>query len=137
MLNLGSITTPLAPYLLYIKIIMTAMIIGALAWFGWHEKGIRADLAKYKTEATLQKASTEMYAQQFNSYIQLNREIADAIKKVKVQSNTYIDSIEVSAPPNVADGGTVMLIASGVPKTLPRLPGYKNYSAGGTAASTP
>ncbi|MEI7816168.1 MAG: hypothetical protein WCI45_03140 [Desulfuromonadales bacterium] len=134
MIGLGSIATTLNPYLLYIKIALVAIIVAGLAWFGWHEKSIRADLDKYKAEAALQKASAEMYAQQFNNYIQLNKEIADAIKKVRVQSNTYIDSVEVSQPP-VADGDSFVLIPPGVPKALPRLPGYQNYSAGRTSAA--
>ena len=115
MIGLGSIATTLNPYLLYLKIALVAIIVAGLAWFGWHEKSIRADLDKYKAEAALQKASAEMYAQQFNNYIQLNKEIADAIKKVRVQSNTYIDSIEVSQPP-VADGDSFVLIPPGVAK---------------------
>lgn len=134
MTGLGSIATTLNPYLLYMKIALVAIIVAGLAWFGWHEKSIRADLDKYKAEAALQKASAEMYAQQFNNYIQLNKEIADAIKKVRVQSNTYIDSIEVSQPP-VADGDSFVLIPPGVPKAVPRLPGYQNYSTGGTSAA--
>ena len=128
------ITSVLNPYWRYVKIVMFSIVVIVLAWLGWHEKSVRADLDKYKAEAALQKASAEMYAQQFNNYIQLNREIADAIKKVRVQSNTYIDSIEVSQPP-VADGDSFVLIPHGVPKAVPRLPGYQNYSAGRTGAA--
>ena len=135
MIGPGNIATILNPYLLYIKIALITIIVAGLAWFGWHEKSIRADLDKYKAEAALQKASAEMYAQQFNNYIQLNKEIADAIKKVRVQSNTYIDSIEVSQPP-IADGDSFVLIPHGVPKAVPRLPGYQNYSASGTSAAS-
>ncbi len=131
----GNLSTALNPYLLYIKIGVIAILVAGLAWIGWHEKSIRADLDKYKAEAALQKASAEMYALQFNNYIQLNKEIADAIKKVRVQSNTYIDSVEASQPPVVADGDSIILIAPGVPKAVPRLPGYQNYSAGGASPS--
>jgi hypothetical protein len=136
MIGLGSIATTFNPYLLYIKIALVVLLVAGLAWIGWHEKSIRADLDKYKAEAALQKASAEMYAQQFNSYIQLNKEIADAIKKVRVQSNTYIDSVEVSQPP-VADGDNFVLIPAGVSKAVPasNVPGYKNYSAGRTGAA--
>lgn len=130
----GKVSTALNPYLLYIKIGMVAILVTGLAWVGWHEKSIRADLDKYKAEAALQKASAEMYALQFNNYIQLNKEIADAIKKVRVQSNTYIDSVEVSQPP-VADGDSFVLIPPGVPKAVPRLPGYQNYSASRTSSA--
>ena len=123
----------LTPYLLYIKLIGAAVILAGLIWFGWHEKGIRDERAAFKAEAVLQKSTAEMYALEFNKYIQLNREIADAIKRIKVQSNTYIDSVEVSQPPAGVDGDTVVLIPAGVPKAVPRLPGYQNYSAGGAA----
>ena len=136
MISIDTITTAINPYWLYIKITLVALLIAGIAWAGWNEKKIRAERDTYKTEAALQKATAEMYAQQFNNYIQLNREIADAIKKVKVQSNTYIDSVEASQPPAVADGGSFILIPPGVPKTMPRLSGYQNYSTGGTGAGT-
>lgn len=137
MISIDSITAAINPYLLYIKIILVALIVSGLAWFGWNEKKIRTERDTYKTEAALQKATAEMYAQQFNNYIQLNKEIADAIKKVKVQSNTYIDSVEASRPPAVADGISFVLIPPGVPKAVPSLPGYQNYSAGRAGAATP
>jgi len=135
MIGIGSITTTLNPYLLYVKIAFVAMIVAGLAWFGWHEKDIRADRDKYKTEATLQKASAEMYAQQLNNYIQLNKEIVDAIKKVRVQSNTYIDSVEASKPPVVADGGSFVLIPHGLPQGMSGLPRYQNYTSGRIGAN--
>lgn len=134
MIGIGSVVTAVNPYWLYIKIALVAALVALLVWFGWNEKNIRAEREKYKAEAALQKATTEMYALQFNNYIQLNKEIADAIRKVKVQSNTYIDSVEVSQPPVVADGDSFILITPGVPKGLPGLSGYKNYTAGGTSA---
>lgn len=134
MTGLENISATLKPYLLYMKIALVVILVAGLAWIGWHEKSIRADLEKYKSEAALQKASAEMYALQFNNYIQLNKEIADAIKKVKVQSNTYIDSVEASQPPVVTDGDSFVLIPPGVSKAVSSLPGYKNYSAGGTSA---
>jgi hypothetical protein len=126
----------LSPYALYIKLVLAILLIIGIIWFGWHESTIRSDLKKYQAEAELQKATASMYAQQFNNYIQLNKEIADAIKKVKVQSSTYIDSVEVSQPP-VDDGGSFVLIAHGLPKALPSMPGYTNYTTGGAAANSP
>jgi hypothetical protein len=124
------------PQLLYIKIAAAALIVACLVWLGWHEQSIRADLNKYKAEAAMQKASAEMYAQQFNDYIKLNREIADAIKKVRVQSNTYIDSVEVSQPP-VADGNSFVFIPHGLPKAMSTVPGYQNYSTSRTGPTSP
>jgi hypothetical protein len=131
---LSSITTAINPYLLYIKIALVALLVIGLAWLGWNEKKIRTDRDRFQTAAALQKQTAEMYALQFNNYIQLNREIADAIKKVRVQSTTYIDSIEVSQPP-VPDGDSFVLVPAGVSKAVPGLSGYKNYSAGRTAAA--
>jgi hypothetical protein len=57
---------------------------------------------------------------QRDEYIKLNREIVDAIKKIKIQSNTVIQRIEndpVPVPP--ADGGALPFIAPGVPEALP------------------
>lgn len=131
MIGVSTVSAAINPYLLYIKIALVAVLVIGLAWIGWNEKAIRAEREKFRTEAALQKATAEMYAQQFNNYIQLNREIADAIKKVRVQSNTYIDSVEVSQPP-VPDGDSFVLVPAGLSKTLPGLPGYKNYSASRT-----
>jgi len=132
---MGFIAT-LNPQMLYIKIAVALVFVASLIWFGWNEQSIRADLNKYKAEAAMQKASAEMYAQQFNNYIQLNKDIADAIKKIRVQSNTYIDSVEVSQTP-VADGNSFVLIPHGLPKAMPTVPGYQNYSTSGTSPTPP
>jgi len=126
----------LNPYLLYIKIGAVALLVAGLFWLGWHEMGIRADLKNKTAEAALNKATSEMYAKQFNDYIQLQREITDAIKTIKVQSNNYIQTIEASGPP-AADGVTFVLVPSGVPKALSFATGFQNYSAGGAVPRAP
>jgi hypothetical protein len=133
---LTKVSDVVAPYLIWIKIVAVAAVVGGLVWFGYNEKAIRDDREKFKTEAKQQKETAEQYARQISSNIQFTREVVDAVKSLKVQSNTYIDSIEVSPPPG-DDGDTVVLVAAGVPKAVPRLPGYNNYSANRTTAGTP
>jgi len=124
------------PYMLYIKIGLAMAAVVFLFWLGWHEMGIRADLQIKTAEAAMQKATTEMYAKQFQDYINLNKEIADAVKDIKIKSNNYIQTIESSPPPVAADGDTVVLVPAGVPigPTLPAVSGHEDNPAGRTSA---
>ncbi len=135
MISLSSLN----PYALYIKLGLAAIVIAGLVWLGWHEMGIRADLTAKTIEAQQQKDTAGMYARQFNDYIKLNKEIADAIQNVKIKSNNYIQAIESSSPPAVRDGGNVVLVPAGVPAgpAVPALSGFKNHSSGGTSARAP
>lgn len=141
MLNLASLTTRLNPYAIHIKIVLAAALVAGLFWLGWHEMGIRANLQIKTTEAALNKATTEMYAQQFNEYIKLNKETADAIKAIRIHSNNYIQAVENSKP-DLADGDNFVLVPAGVPAgmsvgaTLPGLSRFKNNSASRAAAGT-
>lgn len=134
MISLSSIN----PYMLYLKIGAIVLVVIGLFWLGWHEMSIRADLKAKSAEAALQKATTEQYAKEFADYIQLNKEIADAIKTVKVQSNNYIQTIDSAPPPPAADGDTVVLVPAGVP-VGPPLPGMSkltNFSTGRAGPGT-
>lgn len=130
--------TSLNPYVLYIKLGLAAIVICGLVWLGWHEMGIRADLKAKTAEAQLQKETAAMYARQFNEYIKLNREIADAVQNIKVKSNNYIQTIESSSPPVVRDGDPVVLVPAGVPTgpSVPGLSGFQNHSSGRTGTRT-
>lgn len=127
---IATIIEKITPYTAYIKIGLSLLVVILLIWFGWNEKGIRAELEKQKADALFQKNTAELYAKQFNAYIKLNKDIADAIKTIKVLSNTYISNIEASKPPAVNDGDSFVLISSGVPNvsTNTYMPKYKNYS---------
>lgn len=156
MIGLGTITAGLNPYLLYIKLAVAALAVAAIVGAGLYVRHVFNDRgrlqaengsleAKVKSEqekTALERAGKELVTSQFNQYIQLNRDIADAIKKVKVTSATYIDSIEASAPPVVPDGGLVVLVPGGLPKTDPLpgvsgLSGFPNRSTARTAAGAP
>jgi hypothetical protein len=128
----------LNPYLLYIKIGLAALAVAFLFWLGWHEMGIRADLKAKTAEAALQKAAADQHLKQFQDYINLNKDISNAIQNVKIKSSNYIQSVETSPPPVISDGGTVVLVPAGVPNgaAVPGLPGYKNYSAGRVGSGT-
>jgi hypothetical protein len=125
----------LNPYALQIKIGLICLTIIFLGWVGWHEKGIRDDLANQKKATEAAKAATKMYADAWNNNQQLQKEITDAVKQIRVESNTYIDRVETAAPPVVPDGGSIVFIAPGVPVSNTGLSGFAGYSAGRTGAT--
>lgn len=151
-MGMGDITTTLNPYLLYIKIAgavaVAVAVIGVLVWFGWNEANIRADQkvekirSELKTEQDKRKlsdATVQMYAKAFNDNKQLQEDIVNAIRSIKVQSNNYIKTIETSHPPAfTGTGDVVMLIPPGLP-TAPAagMPGDKSVTPGGDGAITP
>lgn len=118
------------------EIALAVTVIALMAGAVW-VRGVVADRSALRKEVALQKAQTDAIATQFNSYIQLNKEIADAIRRVKVQSNNYIQQIETAPTPVAAVGGSIPFIPSGVPQGVPGMPGFANNSSGRTAAEPP
>src|SRR6185369_258004 len=93
------------PYLLYIKIAAAVLAVCVLIGAGLYVRHVFTDRARLEAEngslaakLLLSQQATEMVTTQFNHYIELNRDIAEAIRKVKVESATYIESVEVSPP---------------------------------------
>lgn len=125
----------LNPYMIYIKIALVVAAVGGLIWFGAHEANIRADLKAKTAEVELSKATVQMYADAWNRDVQLKKEIADALKTIRIQSNNYIETIETSAPPAAPDGAIIQFIAPGLPTaSLPGVPVFPNRSTGRTTA---
>jgi len=122
-----NLTDVINPYLLYIKIGAVALVVAALFFGGAWVRGVFAERAQLKDKIELlelDKRRAEQQAadaiHQRNEYIKLNREIVDAIKKIKIQSNNFIQTIENDpAPVPPADGGALPFIAPGVPEALP------------------
>lgn len=122
-----NLTDAISPYLLYIKIgSVVAVVVGIFSGGIWL-RGVFAERAELRDQIELLELDKQRAEQraldaihQRDEYIKLNREIVDAIKKIKIQSNTVIQRIEndpVPVPP--ADGGALPFIAPGVPQALP------------------
>lgn len=122
-----NLTDVISPYLLYIKIGAVVAAMAGIFSGGIWLRGVFAERAELRDQIELleldkqraeQRASDAIH--QRDEYIKLNREIVDAIKKIKIQSNTVIQRIEndpVPVPPT--DGGALPFIAPGVPEALP------------------
>lgn len=122
-----NLTDAISPYLLYIKIgSVVAVVVGIFSGGIWL-RGVFAERAELRDQIELLELDKQRAEQraldaihQRDEYIKLNREIVDAIKKIKIQSNTVIQRIEndpVPVPP--ADGSALPFIAPGVPQALP------------------
>jgi hypothetical protein len=122
-----NLTDVISPYLLYIKIGAVVAVVAGIFSGGIWLRGVFAERSELRGQIELLELDKQRAEQraldaihQRDEYIKLNREIVDAIKKIKIQSNTVIQRIEndpVPVPP--ADGGALPFIAPGVPEALP------------------
>ena len=116
----------LNPYGLYIKICAVLIAIVILFISGIWIRGVFAERDALKTSKKLADETVKMYADAWNRNAQLQENITNAIQKIRVESNTYIDRIETSAPPVAAAGDSIIFIAPGMPKAVPGLPVIPN-----------
>lgn len=111
-----------SPYLLAIKIGGVAVVAGLLIWAGVWFKGVLDErstlaanaerMAKDVLDAN-HRADLAVAAQK--QYQQTLREVVDAVRKIKIQSSNYINTIETAPAPDVADGAGMLLVPGGVP----------------------
>ena len=123
------------PYILQIKIGLIILAVVGLFGTGLWLRGVFAERAALRLSEAQAKETAKMYADAWNRNEQLQKGIADAVKNIRVQSNNYITSVESDPPPVIPDGGTVVLVAAGVPETSASLSGFKNNSSGRTSAA--
>lgn len=132
-----------SPYLLAIKIGGVVIVAGLLIWAGIWFKGVLDERAALKsnTEAMAKqvidanhKAALAEAAQ--IQYQQTIQEVVDAVRKIKIQSNNYISSIDTAPPPAVADGGSVLLVPGGMPDLDKAIALFGGYSASRATAGT-
>lgn len=130
MISLSSLN----PYALYIKIVAVALVVALLVGMGVWIRGVfseraalRVSVAAATEKQKLAESQTAMYVKQWNDNAVLQREVADAIKKIKVQSNNYISTVEVSGPVGT-DGESVVLMRPDQAINLPT--GFGDNSAG-------
>jgi hypothetical protein len=128
--------TSLNPYALQIKIAAIILLVVALFGTGIWIRGVFAERDDLKKTKALAEATTKMYADAWNRNARMQKEIVDAVKKIRVQSNNYIEAVESAPSPAVPDGGAVVLVAPGVPAAVPDLSGFADYSAGRTGPAT-
>lgn len=141
-MNLIETATTLAnPYLLYIKIAAVAAVAGLLIWAGIWFKGVLDERATLKANAEAMakqvmdanhKAALAEAAQV--QYQQTIKEVVDAVRKIKIQSNNYISQIDTAPPPAGADGDSVLLVPGGMPDLDKTLALFTGYSSGRAAA---
>lgn len=124
------------PYLLYIKIAAAAISAGLLIWAGIWFKGVLDERANLKANAEAMakqvidanhKAVLAEAAQ--IQYQQTIKEVVDAVRKIKVQSNNYINQIDSEPPPAVADGNSVLLVPGGMPDLDQAIAMFTGYSS--------
>lgn len=125
-----------SPYLLAIKIGGVVIVAGLLIWAGVWFKGVLGERAALKSNAEAMakqvleanhRADLAIAAQK--QYQQTILEVVDAVRKIKIQSNNYISSIETAPAPAVADGGSVLLVPGGMPDLDKAIALFGGYSA--------
>ena len=126
---------PWTPYLVGIKIGAVVLVIAGLFLSGVWLRGILAERTALRLSEAASKAAVVTLLDSIERNATLNREIADAIKNIRVVSNNYIQSVESDPPPGVPDGGTVVIINPGVPKAMPSVPKFTNHSASGAGTT--
>jgi len=137
MISLSSLN----PYSAGAKVAAVAFVVALLVGGGIWIRGVfseraalRLSVATEKEKRQMAESQTAMYVKQWNDNAVLQREVADAIKKIKVQSNNYITTVE-NSPPVGADGDTVVLMRPDQANHLPG--GFENHTSGGVGADTP
>lgn len=104
------------PYLLYIKIGAIVLILVAIIGAGLYVKSVFAerttllsDKARLETELTVEKLKYQAMLGQYEQISAMNKNIIEAVKRVKINSNVYIDKVEATPLPAPAAGGTVFI----------------------------
>lgn len=103
----------------YYKEILLGLIIIALIGFAVWVRGVVADNAAIKKDAKATQEKFDAKVAELDNIIKLHKDIANAIKTIKIRSNSYITSVERSKAPSILPGGTAVLIPGGMPKALP------------------
>lgn len=117
-----------------VALVVVIILIGTGIWF----RGVISERDELKKSKALSDATVKMYADAWNRNAQLQENITNAIQKIRVESNTYIDRIEAATPPVVPAGGSIAFIAPGVPVSTPSgLPGFAGYTSGQSAPAAP
>ncbi len=89
---LDTITGAVNPYLLYIKIaavVVLALVIGGLYWYGKHEAGL-VDTANQRLGQANQVIADQNAT--INAYIDANKKWADALKKYQHDAQAQADA---------------------------------------------
>jgi hypothetical protein len=119
---------------LAVALVAVITLIGTGIWF----RGVVAERDELKKSKALSDATVKIYADVWNSNAALQKEIINAVKQIRVESNAYIDTVEAAAPPVVPAGGSIAFIAPGVP--VPAAAGlsrFAGYTAGRTGPAAP
>ena len=127
----------LNPYKLYIKIALIVAAVVGLFSVGVWIKSVFAerDALRVSEKAAVQTVKDMTEAR--DRELKLQEGITNAIKKIRVVSNNYIQSVEDGPTPAIPDGGRITLVAGGVPEALPNAPVMAAYSTSRIGAIPP
>lgn len=108
----------LNPYKLYIKIaLIVAAIVGLFAAGVWI-KSVFAERDALRVSEKVAVQTVKDMTEARDRELKLQEGITNAIKKIRVVSNNYIQSVEDGPTPVIPDGGRITLVAGGVPEAL-------------------
>lgn len=127
----------LNPYKLYIKIaLIVAAVVGLFSAGVWIKSVFaERDALRVSEKAAVQTVKDMTEAR--DRELKLQEGITNAIKKIRVVSNNYIQSVEDGPTPAIPDGGRITLVAGGVPEALPNAPVMAAYSTNRIGATPP
>jgi len=126
----------LTPYLLYIKIGLIALVVAAITGTGLYIRHVFNERAALRLSEASLKAQVTTYQESAIANQKLQEGITNAIKNIRVQSNTYVQKIDSSPVPALDNGTAVTLVAGGV-YTTPSLPFVNRSTAHRRAVPAP
>lgn len=129
------------PYLLAIKIGSVVVVAGLLIWAGVWFKGVldeRSTLAanaeRMASDVLDANHRADMAVAAQKQYQQTLREVVDAVRKIKIKSSNYINTLETAPAPDVADGDSMVLVPGGMPDLDAAIAMFTQHS---TSRATP
>lgn len=105
---------PVLAILKYWREIAIGLFVVAIICFFLWIRHIVSENQSLKQTVKDSTAKVEAMEKKFDSYVQLNKEIASAISNIKIKSNNYVTAVEKAPLPMVAPGHSINLIPGGV-----------------------
>jgi hypothetical protein len=105
-----------SPYLLYLKLAAAVVVVAAIVGAGLYVRSVFAardallvDNSRISTELTVEKLKYTELMRQAEQISAMNKDIIEAVKRVKINSSIYIDKVEAAPLPPPAASGTVLI----------------------------
>jgi hypothetical protein len=119
-----------SPYLLYLKLAAAVVVVAAIVGAGLYVRSVFAardallvDNSRISTELTVEKLKYTELMRQAEQISAMNKDIIEAVKRVKINSSIYIDKVEAAPLPVPTSGRSIPIVMSGMSAdtTLPKL----------------